>query len=138
MNVSDAVAVGRKLWIRAWLRIGCELYCRATLRVVHPELALGIEKQVTGIGRPFIRGHVVTSDALLLALVFYLAEWWRKSLQLDFADQTLLSPVGASNVHNLAFPPVSSRLQNGVILFSGIQLIVSRGPPVVSPSAKIP
>src|SRR5437879_11695747 len=101
MNVSDAVAVGRKLWIRAWLRIGCELYCRATLRVVHPELALGIEKQVTGIGRPFIRGHVVTSDALFLALVFYLAEWRRKRLQLDFADLNLLFASGLIYVQHL-------------------------------------
>ena len=85
-NVSDAAAVGRKLRIRTRLWIGCELHCGATLCVVHPELALGIEKQVPGIGRPFIRGHVVTSDALFLALVFYLAEWRRKRLQLDFAD----------------------------------------------------
>ena len=96
-NVGHVAAVGRKLSIGTWLRIGCELYCRATLRVVHPELALGIEKQVTGIGRPFIRGHVVTSDALLLALVFYLAEWRRKSLQLDFADQNL--PLAGGRIH---------------------------------------
>src|SRR5437762_12221558 len=74
-----------------------ELYCRSTLRVVHPELALCIEKQVTGIGRPFIRGHVVTSDALFLALVFYLAEWRRKRLQLDFADQNL--PLAGGRIH---------------------------------------
>src|SRR5579859_534372 len=68
-HVSDAVAIGRKFWIEGQIVVGGQGNSRIRSEAVKPELAIGIEKQVLGIGRPMIAGNAVANAPLQFALI---------------------------------------------------------------------
>src|SRR6266436_1560662 len=100
-HVSQPLAVGREFRVIAWIGGSGKLHTGPGGEVEIPELSLGVEEQVLGVGRPDVGRDVIARDALFLALVLDLAERGRELGQLDLAHQDLLLAGGSVHVPEL-------------------------------------
>ncbi len=80
-NVRDATSIRRELGVLARLGARSNLHRSAGIQRVKPKLALRIEEQMFGIGRPMIRGDRIALRRFLLALVLHGVGGWRQSCQ---------------------------------------------------------
>src|SRR5438067_2503759 len=89
-DISHAIPVGRKLRIQSRVRTRGELHRGTVFHVVEPQLSLGAEEQMLGIGRPLICRYVITRDPLFFTFILDGCNGRRESLQFYVADQNLL------------------------------------------------
>jgi hypothetical protein len=123
---SDTFAVGRELRILTRIRRRRKLQRSSIIQVVEPQLTIRVEKQVFGVGSPYVRSYVVASHTFSLSLVFDFVHVRREACKLGLADKNLLLARGGVKVPEFPVIPSIVTLHEGHFGAIGAPLDVLR------------